>query len=166
MGLSPEEKKTLREIAHQAIRSRCLGQPMPEIAATSPKLNELRGAFVCLHKEGELRGCIGMIEGREPLHATIRNMAVQAAFSDPRFCALDRGELDKIDLELSVLTPLERLDDPALIEIGKHGLLIRKGYHSGLLLPQVAGEHGWGADGVSGVDLSKGRPAVGRLEGP
>lgn len=144
LGLSPEEKETLREIAYQAIRSRCLGEPMPDIPASTPKLNELRGAFVCLHKGGELRGCIGMIEARKPLHVTIREMAVQAAFSDPRFCALDRGELAQIDLELSVLTPLERIADPSRIEIGRHGLLVRRGYHSGLLLPQVAEEHGWG----------------------
>ena len=143
LGLSPEEKRTLLEIAHQAIRARCLGDPMPEVPITSAKLKEKRGAFVCLHKGEALRGCIGMIEGREPLHETIKNMAIQAAFSDPRFCALDTSELGEIDVEISVLTPLERIRDPSRIEIGKHGLLIRKDYHSGLLLPQVATEHGW-----------------------
>ena len=84
-----------------------------------------------------------MIEAREPLHQTIRAMAVQAAFADPRFCALQPGELDEIHIEISVLTPLERIYDPAQIEVGKHGIYVRKGYHSGLLLPQVATEHGW-----------------------
>lgn len=143
LGLSDEEKKVLKKIANEAIRSRCLGIPIPEIEALSPKLEESRGAFVCIKKSGELRGCIGMIEGREPLHETIRHMAIQAAFSDPRFCALDKGELEQIDLEISVLTPLTRIEDPSQIEIGIHGLYIRRGRYSGLLLPQVATEQGW-----------------------
>jgi AmmeMemoRadiSam system protein B/AmmeMemoRadiSam system protein A len=143
LGLSAEEKQTLKEIAREAIRGRCLGQTMPEMDVRAPKLQEARGAFVCIKKAGELRGCIGMIEGRGPLHETIRSMAVQAAFADPRFCALDKNELEEIDLEISVLTPLVRMQDPSEIEIGKHGLWIRKGYYSGLLLPQVATEQGW-----------------------
>jgi len=143
LGLSAEEKQTLKELAYQTIRCRCFGEPMREVKTESPKLNEHRGAFVCIHKEGELRGCIGMIEGRAPLLETIKNMAIQAAFADPRFCALTPEEVEKIDLEISVLTPLERISDPSEIEIGKHGLLIRKGHYSGLLLPQVATEHEW-----------------------
>jgi len=143
LGLSGEEKETLRKIANEAIRSRCLGQPMADISVQLPKLQESRGAFVCIKKAGELRGCIGMIEGRGPLHETIRTMAVQAAFADPRFCALEGSELEHIDIEISVLTPLTRIEDPSEIEIGKHGLYIRKGYYSGLLLPQVATEQGW-----------------------
>jgi len=143
LGLSIQEKATLREIALQAIRSKCLQQPMPATPALSPKLKESWGAFVCLHKGRDLRGCIGMIEGFGPLYQTVREMAIQAAFSDPRFCPLDPGELDDLDLEISVLTPLERIKDPGQIEIGKHGLLIRKKFYSGLLLPQVATEQGW-----------------------
>jgi len=143
LGLSADEKETLKTIAFEAIRSRCLGHSMPAMEAGTAKLQESRGAFVCLKKSGELRGCIGMIEGRGPLHETIRTMAIQAAFADPRFCALDGTELDQIDLEISVLTPLIRIKDPSDIEIGKHGLFIRKSYASGLLLPQVAVEQGW-----------------------
>jgi MEMO1 family protein len=143
LGLSSEDKQTLRLIALQAIRSKCLKQPLPEIPIASAKLKEPRGAFVCLHKGGELRGCIGMIEAFGPLSQTVKEMAVQAAFADPRFCPLDPHELEELDLEISVLTPLERIKDPSQIEIGKHGLLIRKHSYSGLLLPQVATEHGW-----------------------
>jgi len=143
LGLSLEEKQTLRDIALQAIRSKCLQQPAPTAPAASPKLQESRGAFVCLHKGKELRGCIGMIEAFGPLHQTVKEMALQAAFSDPRFCPLAPNELDDLDLEISVLTPLERIKDPGQIEIGKHGLLIRKKSYSGLLLPQVATEQGW-----------------------
>jgi MEMO1 family protein len=143
LELSPEEKETLRTIALQAIRSKCLNQPLPEFPALTSKLNEPWGAFVCLHKGKDLRGCIGMIEGFGPLYETVKNMAIQAAFADPRFSPLNPGELDDLELEISVLTPLERIKDPSQIEIGKHGLLIRKKSYSGLLLPQVATEQGW-----------------------
>lgn len=84
-----------------------------------------------------------MIEGFGPLFQTVKEMAVQAAFADPRFPPLTPDELSELDLEISVLTPLERIKDPSRIEIGKHGLLIRKKSYSGLLLPQVATDHGW-----------------------
>ena len=138
-----EDKQTLRQIALQAIRSKCMKQPMPDIPVSSATLKEPRGAFVSLHTRGDLRGCIGMIEGFGPLSQTVKEMAVQAAFADPRFCPLNPDELADLDLEISVLTPLERIKDPSQIEIGKHGLLIRKKSRSGLLLPQVATEHGW-----------------------
>lgn len=140
---SPEEKEQLREIAAQAIRSRCLGEQMPEFQIDSPALKEPRAAFVCIHKGTDLRGCIGMIEARTPLWQTVKSMAVEAAFGDPRFCSLAAEELDEIDVEISVLSPLQRISGPSEIRIGKHGLLLRKGFNSGLLLPQVATEHGW-----------------------
>ncbi len=143
LGLSDEEKRTLREVATQAIRSRCRGEPLPKTKAVSGNLAQHRGAFVCLRKGSELRGCIGMIEGREPLIDTVRDMAVQAAFSDPRFCAVREDELDDLHVEISVLTPLERITDPERIMIGTHGLYIKQGHASGLLLPQVAVEQGW-----------------------
>lgn len=143
LGLSPDDRRTLRQIALEAIRSKCLKEPMPDIPVSSAKLKEPRGAFVSLHRRGDLRGCIGMIEGFGPLFQTVREMAVQAAFADPRFSPMKPDELSEIELEISVLTPLERIKDPSRIEIGKHGLLIRKKSHSGLLLPQVATAHGW-----------------------
>lgn len=142
LGLSPEEKQTLRKIALQAIRSKCMKQPMPEVPVHSSKLTECMGAFVSLHKGSDLRGCIGMIEGCGPLFQTVKEMAIQAAFADPRFCPLNINELDELDLEISVLTPLTRITDPSQIEIGRHGLLIRTKSHSGLLLPQVATQCG------------------------
>ncbi|SPF51685.1 AMMECR1 domain protein [Syntrophobacter sp. SbD1] len=146
LGLSAEEKEELRKIAFQAIRCRCLGEVMPVIAVDSARLKEPGAAFVCIHKGKDLRGCIGMIEARMPLWETISTMAVQAAFEDPRFCALANDEIDSIDIEISVLTPIRRIAGPSEIEIGKHGLLVRKGCHSGLLLPQVAIEHGLDRD--------------------
>ncbi len=143
LGFDSREKETLRKLAYHAIRSRCLGEPMPDIPAESEKLKQKRGAFVCIHKGSDLRGCIGVIEPAAPLSDTIKRMAVEAAFNDPRFCSLSAAELDEIDIEISVLTPLERISDPSTVEIGKHGLLVRSGYHSGLLLPQVPVEQGW-----------------------
>jgi AmmeMemoRadiSam system protein A len=143
LGLSAEEKERLREVAFQAIRRRCLGESMPDTQVEAPRLKEPGAAFVCIHKGKDLRGCIGMIEARAPLWETVRKMAVEAAFGDPRFCALATDELDKIDIEISVLTPMRRISDPAEIEVGKHGLFIRRGLRSGLLLPQVATEHNW-----------------------
>lgn len=143
LGLSAQERQVLRDIAYQAIENRCRGLHVPSNPGVSGKLDEPRGAFVCLHTGKDLRGCIGMIEGRKPLWETVRDMAVEAAFGDPRFCALSLEELDQVHIEISVLTPLRRINDPSEIEIGKHGLVIRKGYRSGLLLPQVAVEHGW-----------------------
>ncbi len=143
LGLSAEEKQKLHEVAFYAIRCRCLGEAMPDITVAAPRLKEPGGAFVCIHKGQDLRGCIGVIEARAPLWETIKRMAVEAAFGDPRFCALTSDELDKIDIEISVLTPIQRIGDPSEIEIGKHGLLIRRGVRSGLLLPQVATEHNW-----------------------
>jgi AmmeMemoRadiSam system protein A len=143
LGLSAEEKAKLRELAFHAIRCRCLGEAMPDIAVDAQRLKEPGAAFVCIHKGKDLRGCIGMIEARAPLWETVKAMAVQAAFGDPRFCALAGHELDQIDIEISVLTPMRRIGDPSEIEIGKHGLFIRRGARSGLLLPQVATEHNW-----------------------
>jgi AmmeMemoRadiSam system protein B/AmmeMemoRadiSam system protein A len=143
LGLSDNEKETLRQIAYNAIRSECRAEPLQKDIVMTPKLEEHRGAFVCIHKDGELRGCIGLIEGRGPLHETVRKMAIQAAFSDPRFSCVRPEELDRLELEISVLTPLERVSDISKIEVGKHGLVIRRGYSSGLLLPQVATEYNW-----------------------
>lgn len=84
-----------------------------------------------------------MIEASQPLNKTVQKMAVQAAFNDPRFKGLSPSELDEIDIEISILTPLKRVDDVEKIQVGKHGLYIRKGHRAGILLPQVATEHGW-----------------------
>ena len=143
LGYSREEKELLRELALHAIRSRCMGETMPDIQIDSARLSEPRGAFVCIHKGSELRGVSARSRPALPLAETIKIMAVEAAFSDPRFCSLAAEELDAIHIEISVLTPLQRISDPGEIEIGKHGLLIRKAYRSGLLLPQVATEHSW-----------------------
>ena len=140
--LSEDEKKFLKQIAFSSIRTRFeKGIKVPE--PPTEKMNENLGAFVTLKTGERLRGCIGNIVGEGPLWKTIANMAIQAAFNDPRFLPLKQDELDLINMEISILSPLQSVDDPAEIIPGRHGLLIRKGKSSGLLLPQVATEWGW-----------------------
>jgi len=143
LGLSEEEKKILHHIAKTVIESKARGKPVPEFKIESPLLKENRGAFVTIHKKGQLRGCIGYIEAYKPLHKTIEEMAEAAAFRDPRFPPVSEKELQDLDIEISVLTPLRKIKDVNEIEVGKHGIYIKKGWYSGLLLPQVATEYGW-----------------------
>ena len=143
LGLTDEEKETLHKIAKSAIESQCYKKPFPETAITSETLKEKRGAFVTLHKQGNLRGCIGYIRAQKPLYQTIREMAIAAAFQDTRFDPVTEKELKEIDIEISVLTPLKKIDTVEEIEVGRHGIYIIKGIYSGLLLPQVATEYGW-----------------------
>jgi AmmeMemoRadiSam system protein A len=98
---------------------------------------------VTLKKRGHLRGCIGYIKAVKPLWETVQEMAVAAAFHDPRFPSLMPDEVQDLTFEVSVLSPLKRIKDINEIEVGKHGLYIVRGYNSGLLLPQVAAEYKW-----------------------
>lgn len=143
LGLNEEEKKTLHQIAKTVIENKARGKTVPDFKVESPVLKENRGAFVTIHKKGQLRGCIGYIEGHGPLHKTIEEMAEAAAFRDPRFTPVKEKELPELELEISVLTPLKKIKDMNEIEVGKHGIYIKKGWYSGLLLPQVATEYGW-----------------------
>ncbi len=143
LGLDEQEKETLHHVAMTVIENRAKKKPVPEFNIESSRLKENRGAFVSLHKRGQLRGCIGYIEGRGPLHKTIEEMAEAAAFRDPRFSPVTERELPDLDIEISVLTPLRKLTDVNEIEVGVHGIYIKKGWLSGLLLPQVATEYRW-----------------------
>ncbi|MGC9196903.1 MAG: AmmeMemoRadiSam system protein A [Syntrophobacteraceae bacterium] len=155
LGFSAEEKEKLRGLALEAIRYRCLGQTMPENEVNEPLLNAPGAAFVSIRKGGQLRGCIGLLQPQAPLWQMVRRMAIEAAFCDPRFCAIASEELDQLDIEISVLTPLVRISKISEIEIGKHGLLISKGVRSGLLLPQVATEHNLDVEGFLQLTCQK-----------
>lgn len=143
MPYTEQEKKLLHEIARTAIAARLAGKPLPPLPSLTPALREKRGAFVTLHLDHQLRGCIGTIEPVKPLAEVVQEMAVAAAFQDPRFPPLSPRELERIDIEISVLTPLELVKNVEEIEVGKHGLLVERGFRRGLLLPQVATEYGW-----------------------
>lgn len=140
--LDERDKRTLTRIARSAIHAHLTGAPA-EPAPTEGAAGEARGAFVTLHKHGELRGCIGHIEPDMPLGQVVARCAVSAATSDPRFDAVTPDELSHMDLEVSVLGPLEPVATIEEIEVGRHGLVVEMGWHRGLLLPQVATEWGW-----------------------
>lgn len=116
------------------------------IGASEPAVDmegELCGAFVTLRKAGNLRGCIGNIVSDRPLSETVRHMSLAAAFSDPRFIPLAKEEIDQISIEISILSPLKKVENTDQIKTGRDGLYVKNGYDSGLLLPQVATEQGW-----------------------
>lgn len=141
--LSEKQKKLLLEIARDSIRNKVLGTLHADYDIDDPILETECGAFVTIHSKGDLRGCIGNIITETPLWRTVSNMAVQASTADPRFPPVSADELDKIDIEISALSPLWKTDDLNEIEVGKHGILIKKGFNQGLLLPQVAVENGF-----------------------
>ena len=143
LGLSPEEKANLLKIARDVVEAHCRGEKTPEISGDSSTLNEQRGAFVTLHKHGKLRGCIGHIRAKKPLVKTVAEMAIAAAFDDPRFPPVTPKELGELEYEISVLTPFQQISNVEEIEVGVHGLYMKSGSRSGLLLPQVATEWGW-----------------------
>jgi AmmeMemoRadiSam system protein A len=133
----------LLELARKTIETNLKDGKKLAVTETDPLLKEEMGAFVTLHKHGELRGCIGNIVGKGPLYLTVRDMAIEAATGDPRFPPVEPPELKDIEIEISVLSPLEKIDDPEKIKMGVHGVLVRKGFYSGVFLPQVATETGW-----------------------
>jgi hypothetical protein len=143
LGLSDKDKKDLKDIARKTIECKVKGKPLPDFKIDSEILKEKRGAFVTINKEGHLRGCIGYIYAMKPLYITIQEMAEAAALNDPRFPPVTEDELDKLEIEISVLTPLKKIKDINQIQIGKDGLYMKRGYYSGLLLPQVATEYKW-----------------------
>ena len=142
--LNEGQRKRILELARKSIENYLKTGKRLELERPSDSiLLERCGAFVTLHKQDQLRGCIGNIIGNQPLYLTIRDMAVEAAVNDPRFAPLTENEPGEVEIEVSVLTPLEKIDNPDKIELGKHGVLIRKGYQSGVFLPQVATETSW-----------------------
>ena len=143
-SLTDEEKSVLKKIAYDSIKDSLDGKGIAEANYTpNSSLNQKCGAFVSLHKQGRLRGCIGHFGEDTPLHEIVAEMARAAAFEDPRFQPLRREELDDIDIEISVLTPMRRIQSLDEFELHKHGIYIRKGYRSGTFLPQVADEVNW-----------------------
>jgi len=142
--LTAVERGALVGIARAAIRARLGLGPPPAIPETGG-LGERRGAFVTLHRGGELRGCIGRFEPEGSLARTVADMAVAAAFDDPRFPPLGADEADDLDIHVSALGPRVPLPDPELLRVGRHGLVVTQGWHRGVLLPVVAVERGWDA---------------------
>lgn len=138
------EKKILLNLARTSVQAAASGEVAPELPPENV-CNKAGGAFVTLKTGGMLRGCIGHFAGLGTLGATVRAMAGEAAVSDPRFVPVSPDEVENLNIEISVLSPMERIkaDD---VQPGRHGLYIRRGSRAGTLLPQVAEEQGWGRE--------------------
>ncbi len=136
-------RKEALAIARSSLENHFSEKKVSLPSLSSPLLHEELGAFVTLRKNGELRGCIGTFEPEKPLSQVISAMALAAAFDDPRFPPLVEEELKDIKIEISIMTPKQKIDDWQKIELGRHGVVIQNGSRLGTFLPQVATETGW-----------------------
>ncbi len=143
-SLNSEQKSVLLSIARQAVEVAVRTGKLDVDPSEDNTLNEKRGCFVTIRKNGDLRGCIGVFSSEKPLYREIAEMAVSAATKDPRFRPMVEEDLQNFTIEISVLSPLMETDNPEEIEVGTHGIYLEKGFSRGVLLPQVATEHGWG----------------------
>jgi hypothetical protein len=144
MTIQPNDRRRLLTLAREAVAAHAT-HGRPPVPPLDGLLGEPRGAFVTLHVRGELRGCIGHIEADEPLARVVARCAVHAASADPRFPPIAAAELITMEIELSLLSAPEPLDSLEDILIGRDGLIVEQRLRRGLLLPQVAVEHGWDA---------------------
>ena len=128
-----------RKAVEQAVRS---GEEQAE-PREEKALNQRNGCFVTLKQDGKLRGCIGTFQSDLPLFREVARMALASAIRDPRFYPMKEADLDSFSIEISVLSPLAKISTVEEIEVGRHGIYLEKGHHRGVLLPQVATEHGW-----------------------
>ncbi|MFQ5927281.1 MAG: AmmeMemoRadiSam system protein A [Terriglobia bacterium] len=144
--LSREAECYLLGLARRTLEATLRGNPLDLNAlATSlpdPALAQPAAAFVTLHRQGRLRGCIGHLQPTKPLYRTVADVALAAAFHDPRFPPLEFAELADVEIEISLLSPSCEIR-PEEVEVGRHGLIVSQGFSRGLLLPQVAVEQGW-----------------------
>jgi AmmeMemoRadiSam system protein A len=141
-----KEQRYLLESARRTLESRCRGEPPTKFLPPGEftHLTECRGAFVSLHEETKLRGCVGRHTSDLPLYRLIPEMAVASGFQDPRFPPLRKEELERLEIEISVyLSDVVALDDPSEYQVGKHGIIFRKGGYTSTFLPHVAVEQGW-----------------------
>jgi len=143
--MNEAQKQILLKVARQTVESVIAGGSVPEPESDDPELNAHCGCFVTLKNHGRLRGCIGQFTSDKLLIELVVEMAKASATGDPRFFAnpITPRELNELDVEISVLSPLKRTDDPLSLRLGVDGIYIRKGRASGCFLPQVAEETGW-----------------------
>ncbi len=143
MPLNDKQREFLLRIARMSVESAVRGEWGEPPSTDDPALLEKRGAFVTLKKYGELRGCIGYVLPIKPLYLSVWDVAKEAALNDPRFSPVTEQELKELSYEISALSPLYRVSSLDEIKIGRDGLMVKKGFYSGLLLPQVPIEEGW-----------------------
>lgn len=147
LELSAEERRALLRLARGTIgvylRERRMPTPQELGVTLTPGLRTIAGAFVTLHKGGDLRGCIGEIEPEREVYRAVQDHALNAAFRDPRFPPLSAAEFPEVDIEISVLMPPQEVASWRDIEIGRHGVVLSKAGRRAVFLPQVAPEQGW-----------------------
>ncbi len=141
--LDDSDKAKLLNLARRTLEDHFISGSMTGFQTDCPELLEKKGAFVTLHRGGNLRGCIGQLDPDRELYKVVQHCTLSAAFSDPRFPPLQQQELDNLDIEISILTPFHRVEEIEEIKVGKHGLYIVNGHLRGLLLPQVAEQYQW-----------------------
>ena len=143
--MNDAQKRTLLAVARDTVEAVIKRQPTEKAESDDPELNAPCGCFVTLKNHGRLRGCIGQFISESPLIELIAEMAKASATGDPRFFAdpITADELEQLDIEISVLSPLQRTDKPLDLRLGIDGIYIKKGRASGCFLPQVATETGW-----------------------
>jgi AmmeMemoRadiSam system protein A len=139
--LDNRSRRALLDLARKAAARASRGDPPGDPGPAPPGLDRAAPVFVTLRVSGELQGCIGTCEARASLWEAVHDMAAAAASRDPRFSPLAAGDLERLGVEISVLSPARRVTSPSEIEIGRHGLEVRRGPRRGLLLPQVATDH-------------------------
>lgn len=143
--MNEAQKRQLLEIARDTILAVIMRTPVGRPRSEDPVLTACCGCFVTLKNRSRLRGCIGQFVSDRPLVELITEMAKASATGDPRFMTnpITAGEVNKLDVEISVLSPLQRIENPLSLELGTHGIYIKRGYACGCFLPQVADETGW-----------------------
>ncbi|MGB9637368.1 MAG: AmmeMemoRadiSam system protein A [Microgenomates group bacterium] len=141
--ISSKGQKEALTIARKTLEKYLSDRQIPSFSPKAEVLKKPLGAFVTLKKNKQLRGCIGTFEPKDPLYTVIQKMAIAAATQDPRFFPVSKEELNDIKIEISVLTPKTKINNWRKIKLGKHGVVIQKGFRSGTFLPQVATETGW-----------------------
>lgn len=143
--MDEQAKKILLDIARKSIDATITGKIKPLLSCDHPDLQGKQGVFITLKTHGQLRGCIGRFVSDLPLYQLVSEMAVSSATEDPRFefNRIKSQELHQLKIEISVLSPLMLVSNPLDFELGKHGIFIRKNFHVGCFLPQVATETGW-----------------------
>ncbi|TGU70564.1 AmmeMemoRadiSam system protein A [Geomonas terrae] len=141
--LHSSDKKLLLQLAREAVTSTVLTGKLKIQTVTEERLLAPQGCFVTIKKKGTLRGCIGNFTSDKPLYQLVQEMAASAATRDPRFYPMKEDDLAEFELEISVLSPLNKIESPEEVEVGKHGLYLEKNFSRGVLLPQVAVEHKW-----------------------
>lgn len=141
--LSSKDRKLLLELARKAINAAVRTEKLPPCQIDDAQLLTAQGCFVTIKMKGALRGCIGNFNSDKPLYQLVQEMAVSAATRDPRFYPMKEEDLLDFALEISVLSPLTKIESPEEVVVGTHGLYLEKNFSRGVLLPQVAVEQGW-----------------------